>query len=86
MLYGVGCYRREIFIYKNFSQTWYLFCFFFLKKFIILTWTHSTPIVTFGGSLLFLLFGVIYLYESAIAISPDIDMSIPMSPEAPPIL
>jgi len=46
----------------------------------------SVKHVTFGGSLLFLLFGVIYLYESVITISPDVDMSIPMSPEAPPIV
>lgn len=39
------------------------------------------PLVTFGGSLLFLLFGVIYLYE-AIAMSPGVEMSIPISPDA----
>jgi putative Ca2+/H+ antiporter (TMEM165/GDT1 family) len=41
----------------------------------------SVKHVTFGGSLLFLLFGVIYLYE-AIAISPAVEMSIPISPDA----
>ncbi|KAF8808204.1 UPF0016-domain-containing protein [Phlegmacium glaucopus] len=43
----------------------------------------SVKHVTFGGSVLFLLFGVIYLYE-AFAISPDVGMSIPISPEAEP--
>ena len=37
--------------------------------------------VTFGGSILFLLFGVIYFYE-AFAISPDVEMSIPISPDS----
>ncbi|KAG6872889.1 hypothetical protein C0995_005594 [Termitomyces sp. Mi166 len=41
--------------------------------------------LTFGGSLLFLLFGLIYLYE-ALATSPDVEMSIPLSldDQAPP--
>ncbi|KAF8804059.1 UPF0016-domain-containing protein [Phlegmacium glaucopus] len=45
----------------------------------------SVKHVTFGGSVLFLLFGVIYLYE-AFAISRDVGMSIPIlvSPEAEP--
>ncbi|CAA7268841.1 unnamed protein product [Cyclocybe aegerita] len=40
----------------------------------------SVKHVTFGGSFLFLLFGVIYLYE-AFAMSADVGMSIPISPE-----
>jgi len=40
----------------------------------------SVKHVTFGGSFLFLLFGVIYLYEG-FAMSPDVEMSIPISPE-----
>ncbi|KAG6865540.1 hypothetical protein C0991_001733 [Blastosporella zonata] len=47
----------------------------------------SVKHVTFGGSLLFLLFGLIYLYE-ALAVSSDIalEMSIPISPadQTPP--
>jgi len=42
----------------------------------------SVKHVTFGGSFLFLLFGVIYLYE-AIAMSPGVEMAIPISPDAP---
>ncbi|KAG6895321.1 hypothetical protein C0992_001938 [Termitomyces sp. T32_za158] len=38
----------------------------------------SVKHVTFGGSLLFLLFGLIYLYE-ALATSSDVEMSIPLS-------
>ncbi|KAF8186292.1 hypothetical protein BJ912DRAFT_972189 [Pholiota molesta] len=38
----------------------------------------SVKHVTFGGSILFLLFGVIYLYE-AFAMAPDMEMSIPIS-------
>jgi len=38
----------------------------------------SVKHVTFGGSLLFLLFGFIYLYES-FAVSRDVDMAIPIS-------
>jgi hypothetical protein len=37
-------------------------------------------LVTLGGAVLFLLFGVIYLYES-FAESTDLEMSIPISPE-----
>ena len=37
--------------------------------------------VTFGGSILFLLFGVIYFYE-AFAMSADVEMAIPMSPDS----
>ncbi|TFK32454.1 hypothetical protein BDQ12DRAFT_692460 [Crucibulum laeve] len=40
----------------------------------------SVKHVTFGGALLFLLFGIIYLYE-AFYMSSEIDMSIPISPE-----
>ncbi|KAG6917997.1 hypothetical protein DXG01_017007 [Tephrocybe rancida] len=47
----------------------------------------SVKHVTFGGSLLFLLFGLIYLYE-ALAVSSDVgvalDMSIPISPDNQP--
>ncbi|KAF9483733.1 UPF0016-domain-containing protein [Pholiota conissans] len=38
----------------------------------------SVKHVTFGGSILFLLFGVIYLYE-AFSMAPDVEMSIPIS-------
>ncbi|KAF8167297.1 hypothetical protein B0H34DRAFT_646841 [Crassisporium funariophilum] len=40
----------------------------------------SVKHVTFGGSMLFLLFGVFYLYE-AFSMSPDVEMSLPISPE-----
>lgn len=43
----------------------------------------SVKHVTLGGSFLFLLFGVIYLYGS-FAMVPDVEMSIPISPEARP--
>jgi len=43
----------------------------------------SVKHVTYGGSFLFLLFGVINLYE-AIAMSPGVEMSIPMRSEALP--
>lgn len=39
--------------------------------------THSSPPVTFGGSILFLLFGIIYLSE-AFAANSDV---MPMAPE-----
>ncbi|KAF8892321.1 hypothetical protein CPB84DRAFT_1816235 [Gymnopilus junonius] len=44
----------------------------------------SVKHVTFGGSILFLLFGVIYLYE-AFATSADVEMSIPISPDTPTV-
>jgi len=37
--------------------------------------------VTFGGSILFLLFGVIYLYE-AFTMSADVEMAIPINPDS----
>ncbi|KAF8067018.1 hypothetical protein FPV67DRAFT_1417420 [Lyophyllum atratum] len=40
----------------------------------------SVKHVTLGGAILFLLFGIIYLYE-AFAISSDMEMSIPISPD-----
>ncbi|KAG5644455.1 hypothetical protein DXG03_008354 [Asterophora parasitica] len=43
----------------------------------------SVKHVTFGGSILFLLFGIIYLYE-AYTMSSDMDMSIPISPADSP--
>ncbi|KAF9457123.1 hypothetical protein BDZ94DRAFT_1302120 [Collybia nuda] len=43
----------------------------------------SVKHVTFGGAMLFLLFGVIYLYE-AYAMTSDMDMSIPISLEDQP--
>ena len=79
MLYGVGCCRREISINQNLSQTWYYF--FGILLIPSLADHHYFLLVTFGGSLLFLLFGVIYLYEG-IAMSPGVEMSIPISPEA----
>ncbi|PPQ74660.1 hypothetical protein CVT26_005530 [Gymnopilus dilepis] len=44
----------------------------------------SVKHVTFGGSILFLLFGVVYLYE-AFTISSNVEMSIPISPDTPTI-
>jgi len=40
----------------------------------------SVKHVTLGGSILFLLFGIIYLYE-VFAMSSDVEMSIPISPD-----
>jgi len=44
----------------------------------------SVKQVTFGGAILFLLFGLIYLYE-AVAMSSDVGMAIPIIPEDMPI-
>ncbi|EDR07638.1 uncharacterized protein LACBIDRAFT_250367 [Laccaria bicolor S238N-H82] len=41
----------------------------------------SVKQVTFGGSILFLIFGVIYLYE-AFAMTNDMDLNIPISPSS----
>ncbi|KDR73325.1 hypothetical protein GALMADRAFT_142437 [Galerina marginata CBS 339.88] len=45
----------------------------------------SVKHVTYGGSVLFLLFGVIYLYE-AFAMSADVEMSIPISADSQTIV
>ena len=39
----------------------------------------NTLIVMFGGSILFLIFGIIYLYE-AFTMTNDMDLNIPISP------
>ncbi|RXW13079.1 hypothetical protein EST38_g12777 [Candolleomyces aberdarensis] len=43
----------------------------------------SVKHVTFGGSILFLIFGIVYLYE-AYTMGSDVDMSIPITPSSEP--
>ena len=77
VLYCVGCDWREIRIHEDISQTRCVTSSFLIP---LEPEFHVWPAVTFGGAALFLLFGVIYLYE-AFAMSTDIDMSIPISPD-----
>ena len=43
----------------------------------------SVKHVTFGGSVLFIIFGLVHLYE-AYTMGSDVDMSIPITPSSEP--
>ena len=76
VLHGAGSHRREIRVHQDIRQTRYV-----SPALPFVLFKTNALIVTFGGSILFLIFGVIYLYE-AFAMTNDMDFNIPISPSS----
>jgi len=76
VLHGTGGHWREIRVHKDIRQTRHVF-----PALSFVLFKTNALIVTFGGSILFLIFGIIYLYE-AFAMTNDMDLNIPISPSS----
>ena len=76
VLHGTGSHRREIRVHEDIRQKRYVF-----PALLFVLFKTNTLIVTFGGSALFVVFGVIYLYE-AFAMTNDMGLNIPISPSS----
>ena len=73
MLYGTSGGWRALCFHQDICKTRFVFPCIPMDPQV----TVCFP-VTYGGSILFLLFGLIYFYE-AMSMKPDVDMSIPIS-------
>lgn len=60
-MYGRRSYRRTLYLHKNICKTRYVCSLLGLQDWELI---HSHRPVTLVGSLLFILFGLIYLYEA----------------------
>ena len=76
VLHGARSHRREIRVHEDIRQTRYV-----SRALPFVLFKTNALIVTFGGSILFLMFGIIYLYE-AFAMTNDMDLNIPISPSS----
>lgn len=60
------CHSRSVCLNQGIRQTWFVFDYY-----IPLFFFHVCPTVTLGGATLFLIFGVIYLFESLTGSAED---------------